>query len=246
MESHSTIETVAGKQTGISRWGGLFLVFVGGAIFLSKVLGIQLENWWALFILVPALTMFGIGWAIPRPDNGRFHLISRLFFATGLVVLVVAGMFLMNLDWSVWWPLMIVTPGVSLIIASGRSENPTVAAWIGYFRWISVSMIGLGGVFLADTLGMVDLVTFGEFHWWGVFIAFTAMGALLQAVRLYGPLGYPGLHVVTLLLFAFFTGVTAVIELSGISWASFFGITAVFLIGSGLILIWRGLRSTSE
>jgi hypothetical protein len=247
MQNNSTFETVESKQTGISRWGGLFLVLIGGALFVSRVLGIELENWWALFILMPALVMFGVGWMIPRRENGRFSFFSRLFFAAGLVVLVVAGMFLVNLDWSVWWPLMIVAPGAGLIIAGGRqSENPTAAAWIGYFRWISLSLMGLGGVFLAHTLGMIHLQTFGEFHWWGVFVAFTAMGALLQAVRLYGRLGYPDLHVIILLLIAFFSGVTAVIELLGIPWTSFFGITAVFFMGSGLILVWHGLRSANE
>ncbi len=263
MRNQSMVEQVEGKQTAVSRWSGLFLVMLGGVVLGLTLLKGSLENWWALFILLPALVLFGSGWVIPRGENGRFgrlsagrfSLISRLFFATGFVVLVVAGMFLVNLDWSVWWPLMIVAPGVALTIAAGKSSpNPTSAAWIGFVRWLSATMIALGGVFLAHTLGWIDLNTFEQFQWWGVFIAFPAMGALLQAVRLNGRLGTMSLSVIALLGIAFFGGATAVIELLGISWTSFYGITAtstrlsagVFFIGSGVVLLVNGLRSTSE
>lgn len=247
MQNKSMVEQVAGKQTAVSRWGGFSLMFLGGAVLVLSLLKVSLDNWWALFILLPALVLFGSGWVIPRGENGRFSLISRIFFGTGLVVLVVAGMFLVNLNWEVWWPLMIMAPGVALLIASGRqSENPTTAAWIGYFRWLSLTMIALGGVFLAHTFGWIDLNTFEPFHWWGIFIAFPAMGALLQAVRLYGRLGTVSLSVLALFGMAYFGGITAVIELSGIPWTSFTGITAVFFIGSGVVLLVNGLRSTSE
>lgn len=247
MQNQSTVERVESKQAGISRWGGLLLVLLGGAFFVSSVLGFRLENWWALFILMPALAMFGFGLGIPRQDNGRFSFSSRLFFACGLMVFVVAGMFLVNLEWSVWWPLMIMTPGASLYVVAGKNNsNLTANAWKGLCRWLSLSMIGLGGVFLAHTFGLVNLESFGQFQWWGVFIAFPAMGALLQSVRLYGRLGYVSVSVVALLLSALFLGATAVIELLGIPWTSIYGITAVIFIGSGIILLLNGLRSTNE
>jgi len=247
MQNQSTVEQVDGKKMGVTQWGGLSLVLLGGAFFASSVLGIRLENWWALFILLPALAMFGGGLAFPRKENGRFSFPSRLFFGIGLVPLVVAGMFLLNLDWSVWWPLMIVTPGFSLLIATSRnSDNPIANAWIGFFRWVSVTMLGLGGVFLAYTLGFTDLDGFGQIQWWGVFIAFPAIGALLNGVRLSGQVGLMNCNSLTLLSLALVLGITAVVELLGISWTHYFGITAVFFIGCGIILLLNGLRSTSE
>jgi len=247
MQNQSTVKQVDGKKMGVTQWGGLSLVLLGGAFFASSVLGIRLENWWALFILLPALAMFGGGLAFPRKENGRFSFPSRLFFGIGLVPLVVAGMFLLNLDWSVWWPLMIVTPGFSLLIATSRnSDNPIANAWIGFFRWVSVTMLGLGGVFLAYTLGFTDLDGFGQIQWWGVFIAFPAIGALLNGVRLSGQVGLMNCNSLTLLSLALVLGITAVVELLGISWTHYFGITAVFFIGCGIILLLNGLRSTSE
>lgn len=255
MQNQSMMEKASGKKTAVSQWGGLSLIVLGGVVFLLSVLNISFENWWALFILLPALAMFGGGLAFPRKENGhfdhaqyqRFSFASRLFFGLGLVPLVVAGMFLLNLDWSVWWPLMIVTPGLSLLIATGRnSENPIANAWIGFFRWVSATMLGLGGVFLAYTFGFTDLEGFGQLQWWGVFIAFPAIGALLNGVRLSGRVGLMNGSVLTLLFIALMMGITAVIELLGISWTHYFGITAVFFIGCGIILLWNGLRSTSE
>ena len=247
MQNQSMVEQGEGKQTRISKWSGLSLVVLGGALFLLSVLQVSFDNWWALFVLMPALALFLGGRVVPRGRNGRFSLLSRLLFASALVVLVVALMFMVNLNWSVWWPLMLVAPGSALLIVGGRgSDNPATAAWIGYLRWVAGTTIGLGFVFLAHTLGFVDLNSFGEFNWWGVFIAFPAMGALLQAVRLYGRLGQISLSVIALFGIALLSGTTAVIELLGIPWTSIYGITAVFFIGSGIILLLNGLRSTNE
>lgn len=247
MQNQSTIEQVDGKKLGVTQWGGLSLVLLGGLLFLLSVLNVSLENWWALFILMPALAMFGGGWVLPRNENGRFSIASRFFFALSLVILVVAGMFLLNMDWSIWWPLMIITPGLSLLLVVGRnSDNPIASAWIGFFRWVSATMLGLGGVFLAYTFGFTDLDGFGQLQWWGVFIAFPAIGALLNGVRLSGRVGLLNGNVLSLLFIALIMGITAVVELLDISWTHYFGITAVFFIGSGVILVWNGLRSTSE
>ncbi len=247
MQNHSTMEHVEKKQSGIARWGGLALVLFGSAFFVSAVFGFRLENWWALFILMPALVMFGGGWALPRQDNGRFSLGSRFFFASGLVVSVVAGMFLLNMDWSVWWPLMIAAPGFSLLVAVGRNNgNPAANAWRGFFRWLSAAMIGLGGVFLAYTFGLTDLDGFGRLQWWGVFIALPAMGALLNAVRLAPHVGIVNGNVIALFAIALTTGTTAIFELFDLSYTYHITGTAVILIGSGLVLLVNGLRSTNE
>jgi len=247
MQNNSTVGRSNGKQVGISRWSGFSLVLLGGGLLAVNLLTVQLENWWALFILMPALALFGFGSLMPRNANGRFSLISRFLFASGLIVFVVAMMFLLNMDWGIYWPLMITSPGVGLIIVGGKSDTtPTTAAWIGYLRWVAASLIGLGITFLSHTLGIINLDSFGELHWWAVFAAIPAIGALLQAIWLYGRLSHISLSVVGLISIAFFSGGSAVFEWLAIPWSSFYGITAVFFIGSGLMLLLNGLRRTSE
>ncbi len=73
MQNQSTMERVDGKKMGVAQWSGLSLVLLGGALFASSVLGFRLENWWALFILMPALALFGGGWLFPRNENGHFE-----------------------------------------------------------------------------------------------------------------------------------------------------------------------------
>jgi hypothetical protein len=253
MQTHTTIEGIEGEQVGFSRWGGVSLMVLGGILFVMNVLSVSLENWWALFILLPALILFNLGWRVRRAENGRFPFLARFNFAVGLIIFVVAVMFLINLNWLLWWPLMLIVPGFALIIASGKgSENPTAAAWIGYLRSTAITIIGLGMTFLAHTLGAINLDTVELFQWWGVFIAVPALGALWQAVRLYGRLGHLSPSVVTLLIIALWSSVTAVMELLGFSWEIWHGswsvtyqITAVSLIISGIVLVRNGLHSQS-
>jgi len=254
MQTDSVIERTENKTRGTSKWGGLVLVALGALLFTLNVVEVSLENWWALFILMPALALFGWGRKIGRGVNGRLPFLARLNFAIGLIILVVAVMFLINLDWSVWWPLMLISPGLALLIAIGRgSENPAAAAWSGYLRWVAVTLIGLGVVFLAQAWGVIDLDTLGQFRWWGVFIAIPTLGALLQAVRLSGRLGHISVNAIILLFIAFVTGGAAVMELLGlswemwpVSWTSLYEITAVFFIGMGVLLLANGLRRQNQ
>jgi hypothetical protein len=255
MQTQSTVpgEGTEGKSKKISYWSGSFLVALGVILFVLNGLMVLIENWWALFILLPAFVLFYWGYAVGQNTNGRLPFLARFNFATGLIILVVALMFLINLDWSVWWPLMLMTPGLALIIAGGKgSDNPTAAAWIGYLRWVAATIIGLGFVFFAHTLGIIDLEAFGQFRWWGIFIAIPAIGALWQAVRLIGRSGTINPSGITLLFMALVTGATAVMELLGLSWemwndswSSLYGITAVIFIGTGVLLLGNGLRRQS-
>ncbi len=257
METHSTVAQVEdapkGGPKGLANWSGLSLVALGvGLLVLNGFKG-SLENWWALFILLPAFALFYGGRAINRRTNGRLPFLARFNFAIGTLVLVVAGMFLINLDWSVWWPLMLMTPGFSMLIASGKNgQNPTAAAWIGYVRWLAATMIGLGFVFLANELGVINLDVLGQFRWWSLFVALPAIGALWQSVQLIGRLGSISASAVTLFLIGLVSGATAVMELFGLSWdmwhgswATVNGITAVIFIGIGVLLVGNGLRRQS-
>ncbi len=91
VQNQSTMEKGHGKKTGTSKWGGLSLILVGGAIFLWGVLNVSFENWWALFILMPALAIFGIGWAIPRHGNDHFDQLSLLTFLLRIRIFLSTG-----------------------------------------------------------------------------------------------------------------------------------------------------------
>jgi len=241
------VSSVARKQTGPYRWGGVSLFLLGILLLGLNVMKYRVENWWAVFIVLPALGLFGVGRRLAQGGNGRSPFAARLFYAAAFVVLVVALMFLTSLSWAVWWPLMLIAPGLALLYVAGKpGQKPTTAAWVRTIRWTAVSVIGLGGVFLAHTWGLINLHQFGEYQWWGFFVALPAMGALQNGLWLFGRLGYPSLSVIGLLLTALFGGITAVVELLAIPWTSFFGVTAVCLITGGVLLLFNGLRPARE
>lgn len=247
MNTHSTMERIDSKPTGSYRWGGFSLFLLGILLLVLSAMKYRVENWWAIFIVLPGLALWGLGRMLSRRRNGRSPLAARLATGAALVVLVVAGMFLLDLNWTVWWPLMIVSPGAALLLAAGKpGQNPTAVAWTRTARWLATSMIGLGGVFLAHLWGLIDLYQLGDFHWWGLFVALPAFGALVNGLRLFLRLGYPSFSVLGLGLLGFLSGITAVIEFIGLPWSSVYGVTAVFLIASGVILLLNGLRAANE
>lgn len=112
-----TIHTPNSQSPGY-RWRifpGLAVIAIGG-LFLLGTHGVDLAlfrhgNWWAWFILIGALAPLTAAWerwrARGRIDAGVAH---RLLAATA--VLLVAAMFLLNLDWAVWWPLFVIMGGL--------------------------------------------------------------------------------------------------------------------------------------
>ena len=105
-------------------WWGLVLVAIG-AIFLLQNIGAlsQHFNWWAVFILVPALSALSGAWfAFER--SRRFDAAVRSAIGGGLIILTVALMFMFSLDWGLWWPLMLIVPGFTIFINGFPDYRP--------------------------------------------------------------------------------------------------------------------------
>ncbi|MCB8984350.1 MAG: hypothetical protein H6659_11030 [Ardenticatenaceae bacterium] len=247
MSTPLTTEPIRVKPAGSYRWRGFSLFLAGILLLCLQAMKYRVENWWAIFIVLPGVALIGLGRMWGKRGNGRYPLSARLAYGAAGITLVVASMFLLNLNWAVWWPLMIIAPGGALLITAGGSgQNPTAVAWTHTTRWLAVAVLGLGGTFLAHNLGLIHLNQFGDFRWWGVWIAVAACGAFVSGLRLLLRLGYPSLSVIGLWLLAFFSGATAVIELLGIPWSSIYGVTAVICIAGGTLLLLNGLRPANE
>src|SRR5690554_1811668 len=99
---------------------GVALIVVGLVFLLSNVTGWRFNNWWALFILIPALFLLGNAVRQYRAD-GRFS--GRVTqAATGAIfMLLVALVFLFNLDWGTVWPAFLIIGGIAAISSGSRS-----------------------------------------------------------------------------------------------------------------------------
>jgi MFS family permease len=104
---------------------GLALIALGVVLLLNNagVLTVNfLTNWWALFILLPAIGAFVAAyesWRRARAVTG--NVISNI--VGGLILTFVAGMFLFNLDWGVFWPVFIILAGVGVLSRGMLRQN---------------------------------------------------------------------------------------------------------------------------
>ncbi|MFZ6027589.1 MAG: hypothetical protein ACOYYS_07730 [Chloroflexota bacterium] len=171
-------------------------------------------RWWALFILLPGLMFFGGAWLAARGQAP--YRVGLILFGLGLIVLTVASIFLLNLRWERWWPLMLIAPALPLFLIGlpdpALAQKPAAAAWLSLLSWVGATVILLGLTFLAGNFRLIDLSAWTQrFGWWGVFILLCAIGAAVNGAQLWmqtNGLSLPvlglGLVAVTLLIAAVF------------------------------------------
>lgn len=99
-------------------WAGGAILILIGIIFLARNLtGFSLDNWWALFILIPALTAFSRVVSIYQAD-GRLSGRARSSLIGGLVLTFIAFVFLFNLNFGALWPVFLIIGGMGLLLNS--------------------------------------------------------------------------------------------------------------------------------
>ena len=105
-------------RIGGSLWVGIAFVLFGVIMILQTAGLVRLNNWWALFILIPALASFGKAWHRARVNGGRFTRSVLSAISGGLFISAVAILFLFNLDWGRYWPVFIVLAGLSTLLGA--------------------------------------------------------------------------------------------------------------------------------
>lgn len=95
--------------------GGLILIGIGAFFLLSQVSGIFIHNWWALFIMIPAFHNLNEAWQSYQ-ENGRLVNHARHSLMGGLFLSMVAAFFLLNVSWSLFWPIALILAGVGALL----------------------------------------------------------------------------------------------------------------------------------
>lgn len=94
--------------------GGAILILLG-VVFMLENMGIPfLENWWALFILIPAYRAFVVAWENYQ-NNGRLTRGGAGALVGGALLTILALAFLFNLDFDLFWPLLLIAGGLALL-----------------------------------------------------------------------------------------------------------------------------------
>ena len=96
--------------------GGAVLVIVGIALLLRNFTGFSLNNWWALFILIPVVGSFGAAWR--DYQNHGWTAAVRGSLVGGTILLFVMSMFLFSLSWGALWPVFLIIAGVGALLSA--------------------------------------------------------------------------------------------------------------------------------
>ena len=76
------------------------------------------DNWWALFILIPALGSLGTAWSTYKRNGNVFTPKVRDEIFAGLLLSLVAAVFLFDLDWGKIWPGFLIIIGLEILLES--------------------------------------------------------------------------------------------------------------------------------
>lgn len=99
-----------------AKWFVGVLLIALGVIFLLENFGFVFsENWWALFIYIGAAAVFA-NMVREWRSAGWFDSRAAGSLTFGLVLTTVATIFILNLMWDTYWPLILVAVGAGIVI----------------------------------------------------------------------------------------------------------------------------------
>lgn len=103
------------NRGGAWIWG-IFLILLGVGFLLQNAGIFDFENWWALFILLPAIGSFQSAWDSYRSAGSRLTAQARGQMIGGFILTVIAFTFLFGFNFGTLWPVLLVIAGVGLLI----------------------------------------------------------------------------------------------------------------------------------
>ena len=108
-------ETIRSRQD--SPWiVGALLILLGIIFLLQNLVHFQLDNWWALFILIPAGAGFGNAWRAYQRAGGRLDGAARGSLIGGILFTMLAAVFLLGLNISILGPVLIILVGGGVLL----------------------------------------------------------------------------------------------------------------------------------
>jgi len=107
------------RSRGRDPWiVGVILILVGIVFLMQNLSGFYLNNWWALFILIPAFGSLSRGWREVQEAGGKVTTHARSNFIGGVVLTAVAAILLFNLDWAIFGPFLLIAAGAAMLLSS--------------------------------------------------------------------------------------------------------------------------------
>jgi len=124
-ENQNTKATYSKSFSNI--WVGIIFI-LGGAIVLLNQFGIlPFElNWWALFILMPAIGFFSGAYNRYRATGELFTMEVMFPGLLGIFMVIMSASLLVgdawDINWSLLWPFVFIIIGLGMIFGRGRKS----------------------------------------------------------------------------------------------------------------------------
>jgi len=116
------------QYRGELRWGGSWLIgfvlIALGVVFLAQNFGYPIpRNWWAFLILIPAVGSFAGAWNMYRRSGNEVTPAVRGSIIAGLVLTVLALVFLLGIDFGKLWPVILILLGLGALFGGWWRPN---------------------------------------------------------------------------------------------------------------------------
>jgi hypothetical protein len=122
-ENQTTNDNHSNPSSNI--WMGIIFIIGGAVVLLNQMDILSFElNWWALFILFPAVGSLSGAYNRYRSTNDLFDMGVMVPALVGLFMLLLSASLLLNnvidMNLRTYWPIILIVLGLGLIFGRGR------------------------------------------------------------------------------------------------------------------------------
>ena len=109
-------------------WALAVVLILVGVVFLIKNAGWlgtdwDFNNWWALFILIPAFGSFAKAEQSYVSAGRRFNPAAARSLMFGVLFVAITVVFLLELNWDKFWPVILIIIGLGLVLGWRRGQT---------------------------------------------------------------------------------------------------------------------------
>lgn len=122
-ERRQRLEERRATRSGSAWIPGVILVLVGIFLLMQNLGATIFNNWWALFILIPALGAFANAWRAYREAGGYLTGSARSSLFGGLILTWVSAIFLFNWKWELFGPILLIVIGIGIFLNVSLREK---------------------------------------------------------------------------------------------------------------------------
>lgn len=115
-QRHEARREVLGGSGSLAWVAGVILILLGVAFLMQNMgrFSIPLHNWWALFIMLPALGAFEAALRTYKNNDNRLVASARGSLFTGVILTLVTAILLFELSWVYFGPVLLILAGIGV------------------------------------------------------------------------------------------------------------------------------------